>query len=153
MHQDTLKTLCDAHYKVVYNVCSCGRRPKRHERFTRKCPNPGLISRMLNLETVIASNIWKAAMTFTTSSCTKLLLRVCKEIWNSELTSKPTSWSLNAQSRILMNRCILSWQLTRLPSVWLQKLSKGSFAVHSLQPIYPYLFKIHCKLLHFTVVP
>ena len=65
MHQDAPKTLCDAHYKVVYNVwtasqsacSSCGRRPKRHERFTRKCPNPELISRMLNLETVIASNI------------------------------------------------------------------------------------------------
>ena len=63
MHQDAPKTLCDAHYKVVYNVwtasqsacsCICGRHPKRHERFTRKCSNPELISRILNLETVIA---------------------------------------------------------------------------------------------------
>ena len=72
MHQDAPKTLCDAHYKVVYNVwtasqsacSSCGRRPKRHERFTRKCPNPELISRMLNLETVIASNICKSCYDF-----------------------------------------------------------------------------------------
>ena len=71
MHQDAPKTLCDAHYKVVYNVwtasqsaCSCGRGPKRHERFTRKCPNPELISRILNLETVIASNICKSCYDF-----------------------------------------------------------------------------------------
>ena len=72
MHQDAPKTLCDAHYKVVYNVwtgsqsacSSCGRRPKRHERFTRKCPNPELISRILNLETVIASNICKSCYDF-----------------------------------------------------------------------------------------
>ena len=39
MHQDVPKTLCDAHYKVVYNVwtasqsacSSCSRHPKRHE--------------------------------------------------------------------------------------------------------------------------
>lgn len=72
MHQDAPKTLCDAHYKVVYNVwtasqsacSSCGRRPKWHQRFTRKCPNPELISRMLNLETVIASNICKSCYDF-----------------------------------------------------------------------------------------
>ena len=72
MHQDAPKALCDAHYKVVYIVwtasqsacSSCGRHPKQHERFTRKCPNAKLISRMLNLKTVIASNICKSCYDF-----------------------------------------------------------------------------------------
>ena len=60
MHQDAPKPLCDAHYYNVWTAsqsacsCICGRHPKRHERFTRKCSNPELISRILNLETVIA---------------------------------------------------------------------------------------------------
>ena len=52
--------LCESHYTRLYNAWSspertstgCGRQRKHNERFIRKCPNPELISRVLNLGTL-----------------------------------------------------------------------------------------------------
>ena len=56
--------LCESHYTQLYNVWTSrerictgyGRQRKHSEQFIRKCPNPELISRVLNLEKEITSS-------------------------------------------------------------------------------------------------
>ena len=54
---------------VILCESGCGRQRKRSERFIQKCPNPELISRVLNLEKEITSSdyICKAVTIFTSS--------------------------------------------------------------------------------------
>ena len=68
--------LCESHYTQLYNVwtsperiCTgCGRQRKHSKRFIRKCPNPELISRVLNLEKLqVVTTFAKAATIFTSS--------------------------------------------------------------------------------------
>ena len=111
---------------------------------------------MLNLETVIASNICKSCydfhnqllhQTFVESVQEDLELRIDDiktDIMKFECTKQDFDEQMHTE--LAINKGCHQCNFRNC-------LSKGSFAVHSLQPIYPYLFKIHCKLLHFKVVP